>query len=165
MEKYIKYKAVCTSCYGTGIYQGMSERDGAGVVCSRCRGTGCEYVKTTYVPFKKRIKTDKIKRVFISNVGIMLGEIPNVCTLEDFGGMPYKDWEGGEPFPEKSEDRQHTCPLWWYQTVDAKVKPDWSECLKSGFFNSCPVFMVKTLCWKRWDKEFGTIFSLRYGRR
>ena len=30
----------CSSCKGTGLYKGVSERDNCAVVCSVCNGTG-----------------------------------------------------------------------------------------------------------------------------
>ena len=39
MDKIILEADVeCTSCSGTGLYQGMAERDGTAVICYQCDG-------------------------------------------------------------------------------------------------------------------------------
>jgi len=153
-DKIIKLKVVCPACKGTGIYVGMAEKDGAGVICYKCEGTGCYEYEYKYKEFAGRKKIKGIKRVFAGNPGIGIGE-GNGYKLKDFGGMPFKEWEEGKPFPEKSEMRKFTCPAWFYQTVDYKKKPDWKECWETlgSTFSHCPYFKHKEKCWERWDKE------------
>ena len=45
-------EAQCDSCKGTGIYHGMCEPKGVGVVCLNCDGTGKAIIK--YTPFDGR---------------------------------------------------------------------------------------------------------------
>jgi hypothetical protein len=67
--------------------------------------------------------------------------------------MPFKEWEAGLPFPPKSENRAYTCPAWWYQSENYKLKPEWETCPGIGLFSSCKHFCTKEKCWERWDKE------------
>ena len=154
MKKIIEFDEQCQSCNGTGLYSGMCEGKGAAVVCSTCNGTGCEHFKHTYEEFKGRKPRSGIKRVYEVNPGIGIGE-GNGHTLEQFGGMSYTDWSVGKPFPAGSENREFTCPAWWYQIADYKCKPNWSECWGNtgSRFSKCPYFNKKSRCWERWDRE------------
>ena len=144
-----KVKEVCQHCDGTGLYQGMAERDGAAVVCYLCNGTGCCEFEHTYEEFKDRKIAKDVKRVYKTNPGICIGG-----NLSDFGGIPYQDWYAGKPFPRGSEDRKHVCPCWWYQST-GEEKPGWKECRNDlgRTFEQCKCFSMKDKCWKRWDKE------------
>jgi hypothetical protein len=150
--KKIEFDEKCPSCSGTGLYIGMAEHDGAAVVCSNCDGTGKHHFSHNYDEFEGKIENKKVIRVYEANPGIGIGNRNN-CKLEDFGGMPYKDWINNKRFPNKSEMRKYTCPAWWYQSADYKKKPDWEECLVCGSFSSCKYFSTKQNCWDRFDKE------------
>jgi len=150
--KKIEFDEKCPSCSGTGLYIGMGERDGAAVVCYTCDGTGKYHFIHEYDEFENRINNPKAKRVYETNPGICVGE-GNNCKLEDFGGMPYSDWIKNKKFPNKSEMRKYTCPAWWYQSANYKLKPDWKECLACGSFSSCKHFGNKEKCWERFDSE------------
>lgn len=156
--KTFEVDAVCEACKGTGIYSGLGEQDGIGVVCHTCKGTGCHHIIVKYKPFEARKKCKDVKHILKVNPGIMVGVGPTrggeTFKLSDFGGMPYKDWWGGNPFPPKSEMRKYTCPCWWYQCADSMKRPTWDEC-GLGSFSSCKHFENKEACWERWDKEFG----------
>ena len=145
--KTIEYDCQCTACKGTGIYVGMAERDGFGVVCYNCKGTGKVEVKLSYEPFTKRIKKQSIHTVLESNPGICIGG-----TFHDFGGIPYDEWIKGKRFKTGSEMRKHTCPSWWYQSADSKRKPQWDDC-GFGMFSACDSFGQKHKCWERFDEE------------
>lgn len=67
--------------------------------------------------------------------------------------MPIKKWEAGMSFPAKSEMRKFTCPAWWYQAAEYKLKPEWDCCIFGGSFSCCKNFATKENCWKRWDEE------------
>lgn len=136
----------CQSCGGTGLYIGICERDGAAVVCSACKGTGCQCFE--YKPFMWRKEKRGVKRVFQSSCGICIGG-----NLEDFGGLSYDEWKSGANFPKGTENRICTCPAWYYQSVNYKLKPHWDECIEIGAFSDCKQFKCKDRCWKRWDKE------------
>lgn len=146
----LEYDQECKRCKGTGLYVGVAEQDGAAVVCYTCNGTGCEHIKTTYNEFKGRVGPPvKVKRVYQVNPGIVVGGE----HLEDFGGIPVKDWMNGAEFTLGTEDREHTCPAWFYQCVSYAKRPDWYECGVGVYFPNCPHFSNKAACWARWDEE------------
>jgi len=92
--------------------------------------------------------------VLKANPGIGVGVLAERgLTLESFGGMPYKDWLNGKPFPAGSEMRDYTCPAWFYQSADYDRKPGWDWCTISGTFSGCSHFSTKEKCWERFDKE------------
>lgn len=150
----IELDVACEACKATGLYVGIAERDGAAVVCCRCRGTGKRHHVFEYDDFEGRQPCHQVRRVFEINPGVCIG-MGNGHLLEDFGGIPVRDWEQDKPFPAGSENRRFTCPAWWYQTANYKLKPQWQEC-HWGTFSSCSSFPNKERCWERWDKEFGT---------
>ena len=130
MHHVIDYDQQCKSCKGTGLYAGVGERDGFAVVCHTCKGT-------------RRTRAT-------SSRGISL-------TVESFGGMPYTDWINGKPFPAGCEDREHTCPAWFYQSAGGDKMPTRTECpCIGGSFSGCKHFAKKAECWKLWDEEFVT---------
>ena len=153
MKNMIEFDEKCKPCGGTGIYVGMGERDGAGIICHTCGGTGCHHVKIEYEDFEGRIKRKNIERVFQTNPGIVIGKGKQL-RLEDFGGISYEAWLPGHRFLPGTEMRKFTCPAWWYQSADYNKKPDWKECSIMGIFSKCNYFKEKNKCWKRWDKEF-----------
>lgn len=145
----------CKSCGATGLYVGIGERGGAGVVCHTCKGTGRQVLKIEYEDFNGKRRRKEVRRVFRANPGICIGEDPSRgLALEDFGGLSYEDWWEGKEFTPGTEDRKHTCPAWFYQSADYEKKPEWDECRGCGAFRSCRHFSNKAACWERWDKEF-----------
>lgn len=149
----LEFDTKCSACRATGLYVGMAERDGAAVICSRCKGTGCHRLVIKYEDFEGRKPRERVERVYRTNPGICIAN-GNGYTLEDFGGIPYEAWVAGEGFPPGTENRRSTCPAWFYQCADDSKKPDWEECLPCGAFSSCKQFPNKHRCWERWDKEF-----------
>ena len=151
MEKTIEYDCECEACKGTGICQGAGVLDSVGVVCHTCKGAGWRNVIVKYVETDKKRKTrPDIERVLAANPGISTGD----SIIDKIGGMPYKDWSNGKPFPQGSEMREYTCPDWWYQIANHKLMPGWDECDDSlgQPFSRCPHFANKEQCWKRFDE-------------
>jgi len=152
--KKIEIFQECGTCDGTGLYSGMGESDGAAIVCHRCEGNGSTTFVHEYRDFYGRRDKAGIRRVFRGNPGIGIGESKaEGLVLEDFGGMPYENWKAGEEFPSGSEDRKHTCPAWWYQSVDYKKKPEWCSARCGLTFFGCPTFDRKEGCWDRFDAD------------
>ena len=145
----IEWVQECASCAGTGLYVGMAERDGAGVVCYPCAGTGRVQKIAEYQEFRGRKRRPGVTRVYATAAGIVLA--PDVVP----GGVPVQEWEADSvaPYQRGNETRQHTCPAWWYQTVDVDKKPKWDECIGVGSFHGCQHFPDKAKCWDRFDKE------------
>ena len=155
MKHKWEQKAKCNACKGTGIYVGLAERDGAGVVCHTCKGSGCKTIVVEWEEFDGREERSDVSRVVEVNPGICIGEGKSASyDLHDFGGMSYQEWRFGKPFPPKSEMRKFVCPAWWYQTADYQRKPNWDKCT-CGVFSACKHFHEKSKCWAQWDREFG----------
>lgn len=159
----LKYECECKSCGGVGLYVGMGERDGASVVCHDCKGTGRREITVEWRDFTGAKIDGGIKWVVATNCGWCIGERAGVCSFSDFGGMSYREWlDSGRPsakeFPLGTEDRQHVCPAWFYQSTDYERKPSWDdEEQKCGFgaFSACKHFSEKHKCWERFDLEQG----------
>ena len=136
----------CKECKGTGVYIGLAEREGFGVVCNHCGGTGKFKFIYEYEEFDGRGMAD-VHTIVETNPGIVMGgEL-------DFGGMPYADWLAGKKFTQGMEMRNFTCPAWWYQSANYSKKPEWEECIFCGRFSECANFTTKEECWKRFDAE------------
>jgi hypothetical protein len=144
MAEKIEIDVECTACKGTGVYVGMGERNGAAVVCKHCDGIG--KIHMTLTLFTSRHKRDNITRVHKINPGWTLTDDPAD------GGIPYKDWLAGKPFPPGSENRRRTCPRWWFQFTSYGNHPTWDEC-GYGRIDECEHFPWKDQCWTRWDEE------------
>ena len=139
----------CSLCNGTGIYVGYGERDGAGVVCNQCNGTG--YIIHTYTEFKGKVKRNDVKRVYLVNPGIVIGE-GGGYKLEDFGGVPYEQW-WAHGFTKGSEMRKFCCPRWWCQlTGGYSPKLEGCDLMAGQAFSSCHKFAQKEECWKKYDE-------------
>lgn len=86
----ITVKTECSACGGSGIYRGMAEPDGVGIVCLQCDGTGCE--KLNYTPFSGRKRRDGIHEVRRSKGSFIMncGPTGDSVTYADFlaGIMP-----------------------------------------------------------------------------
>ena len=158
-KKVIEWEQECRSCGGTGIYRGLAEGNGFGVVCSICNGTGRQEMRFEYAPFRGRRKVADIVQVIQKNPGIGIGcSKEKGFDFESFGGIPYKDWWDGKKFKHGTEMRNFVCPMWWYQSVDVDKKPNWKVCGNSWgkSFESCSRFKCKDECWARYDKEMET---------
>ena len=149
----VEFDQECTDCGGTGLYIGMAERDGAAVICHKCRGTGCKHVRLEYEPFHNRHTRTDVDRVYQSNPGIMIGKGGGKYALSDFGGITYAEWLATQTFPKHSENRLFTCPRWWTQSIGGGgiEWKDWP--CTWGRFSDCPQFLTKDRCWSRYDKE------------
>ena len=66
-------QAECEACDATGIYRGMAEPEGIGVVCLVCKGTGM--VKIEYTPFTARKRRKDVKTVHRSAGTFIAGPI------------------------------------------------------------------------------------------
>jgi hypothetical protein len=137
----------CSSCSGTGVYVGFAERDGFGIQCISCKGSGEAYQTIAFTEFHGKVLRNDIKTVLQTNPGISVG------SKFDFGGVDYDEWFKTGIFPPKSEMRKFSCPAWFYQSADSDRKPDWEECIGVGMFSGCEHYPKKNKCWERFDKE------------
>ncbi len=151
MSNKIIVEAECSTCRATGLYVGMGERDGAAVVCNKCKGTGMVILTFDPTPFTGRKQQTEVQQVWQGN--------PGICTAPGHvsGGLTYDDWAAGKPFISGTEMREEVCPAWWYQSADYDRMPQWDRCQSSycGGFSSCIHFIIKAECWEMWDDESG----------
>jgi hypothetical protein len=117
----------------------MLEKDGLGVICSNCKGTGC--VNFVYTPFTTRRIRKDVKFVIQSSTSYCLA--PHL--IEESDKVTYKDWINGKEV--KSEFRKWQCPKQFdYEGMDC---PDgrhfgglWSDCFKDH-----------PNCWEIYDRQ------------
>jgi hypothetical protein len=152
----IEWVEECYECKGTGVYVGRLERDGYGVVCSSCNGTGKVYRSYSYNEFTGRKKRENIHTVLESNTHICVGIGKDKDGNQlDFGGIPYNLWEQEIKFPIGSEMRNYTCPRQWVQLVNNGDKRfsevfKW-ECYAYCGFSNCIKWNNKNSCWRNFD--------------
>jgi len=159
-KKVIELYEVCGSCGGTGLYQGMAEKDGCAVICSTCDGTGAIHYKHEYIPFTKRKEQKGVRRVFKTSCGYGHCaedyQFPNRSDVIKFSeaGCTYEEWKNGvAPKPVK----ELYCPkLFMHQDLsehptlkkfcDKEVGSYIPECYKGSKDK------LKK-CWEMWEKD------------
>lgn len=144
----IEVEADCYSCKGTGLYKGMAERESVAVQCHTCNGSGMKKQVFTWTDFNGRKKRNDIKMVLWFNPGYVVAD----SNAKEFAAIPVEEWEKNNGFVKGQENRNKTCPAWWYQNVNDYKKPNWKECGFGRFFD-CEHFPCKSKCWERFDKE------------
>jgi len=163
MEK-IMILSECESCGGTGVYVGFAEKDGAGMVCATCDGSGCHKIVVNYAPFTKRKLTTKVKRVFARSCGYC--HAAETYTGKDGktieyskAGATYKEWlDGKKPLPVKDL----YCPYMWTnqncQSAD-HLKYAWykKHCSKHNNccnkITDCSMYGSKHKCWETYGED------------
>ena len=90
-EAIIEVQAECGDCGGTGIYRGLAEPKGIGVVCLGCNGRGMRPLK--YRPFtgrKKRGDVTTVRRSAGRFIATGVGPVGGSVNYADFlnGKMP-----------------------------------------------------------------------------
>ena len=154
----IAVKAVCEACGGTGLYQGRAERDGAFVVCYRCKGTGCQTI--TYEPFEARKREPRCRRVYLSGGGYCITD-KDVTTEEGIklpfseAGVTYEEWQAGK---KPDHIRFLTCPMRMDQGACHRRKGFVDRCqeIHGGWFSdisTCRGQAQKDRCWERFDSH------------
>lgn len=143
----------CPSCHGTGLIVGCSERGGAAVVCSVCKGTG--KVEYSYNDFTGKKVREGVNRVFESSFGYIHTDI-DVITKEgklirfSEGGCTYQEWLNGEQ-PKPVKDLY--CP-YQYRNRGVGNEP-LDRCKENcgfGFIKDCRCWEHKEECWQLYDK-------------
>lgn len=151
----IEWQEECKSCQGTGLFVGYAEKNGAAVICNKCKGTGCEHFKKEFYSFVGKKQKSNVTHVYATNPGFRI----NPKTIE--GGVTLEEWENDTSivFQPGNEIRTRTCPAWWYQSVNYKLKPNWKECNSVNKFTDCRKFNTKEKCWRKWDTEYNESLS------
>jgi len=86
-DNMITVKSECGACRGTGIFRGLAEPEGIGVVCLDCHGAGCRALK--YIPFTSRKARNDVEFVRLSKGKFILSCGPAGETIS------YKDFMNG----------------------------------------------------------------------
>jgi hypothetical protein len=155
-------EAECESCSGSGLYIGIAEKDGAAVICSRCKGTGRQRVEFSYKKFTGRKDLKNVKRVYVTAAGYGISwkdittDEGNIIEFSE-AGCSYRDWKNGVE-PKPIEDLH--CPYMHtnqsMQSEEHKAHPLYNECCKGnigwGIISKCKLFNHKNLCWIRYHK-------------
>ena len=124
-EYFLEGIVECTFCRGTGLYNGFAERDGARVICDKCKGTGKILIEHSWAKFTGRKLDKEAKRVYTTGMGYAISD-KDVITKEGkllpFSkyGCSYENWLKGIP-PRPSHARDHErggIPLLHTQTPD-----------------------------------------------
>ena len=156
-------EAECESCSGTGLYQGMCEKDGAAVICSCCKGTGRRTIEFTYNKFTGRKDLKVVERVYITagGYGICAQDITtkegNTIKFSE-AGCSYRDWKNGvEPKPIEDLHCPYIHTSQRMQNQEHKAHSLYKTCCYEylGFGSSlasCKLFKSKDLCWKEYHK-------------
>lgn len=161
MVKHIELLVECPQCKGTGIYVGLAERNGAGVICGHCHGTGAYMFKHTYTPFTKRRTRRDIKRVYQPHSGYVLtatGKIVNDHMEIDMNtqGVAYADFLTGA-MPTHIMDMY--CPMKADQSACHNVKGFTDVCNRrnGGWLGYIPACKYKDYraCWQRFEDGGG----------
>ena len=149
-------KIKCTYCNGTGLYAGMAERDGAAVICSKCKGTGC--VVFCYTPFMGREKREDVTRVYKKGTNYTLS--PKKIDFKGIGivdltkeGVSYEEWLDGK---EPDHIHQLGCPMLVDQSACHNKEGFIEKCdeLNGGWLDLIPTCSCKdkAACWERFDE-------------
>ena len=149
----------CSACDGTGLYVGVCERDGAAVVCYRCKGTGRVYIEQHYTKFTARQKKKNVKRVF-EHAGAYIISAEDVevngknIPFSEYG-VSYEEWLAGEA--PKPLECLH-CPfMHTQQMLDRNSTLYKTRCntgLKFGSrISDCQFMPEKEKCWEIYKCE------------
>jgi len=156
----IKKLIECKSCSGTGVYQGMAEGHGCGVVCTTCKGSGAFEYTFTYNEFKGKRTKDGISRVYKSGYGykIGLGKINFVGIGEidmDKKGVSYTEFLSGQM---PAHIQELCCPMLADQGACHAIDGFVQQCKKLdgrgwiGHIPNCNYASKKSLCWDRFTR-------------
>ena len=156
----IEGEAQCSSCEGTGLYQGMGERNGAAVICCNCDGTGKVQIKNSFKIFTEKRKKIGVKRVYVTGCGYCIGAEdvtePKTGRVIHFSqaGVAYRDWVNGEkPLPIKDLHcpYMHTNQNLQSKDVNGLYKTRCRDALTYSMISECKLFCDKEKCWEIYE--------------
>lgn len=155
MEKIDKV-IECPTCEGTGIYKGMAEGPGMGVICYRCKGTGAFHYVYEYKPFTGRKIREDIKRVYKKGtqykIGLGVIEFEGIGKIDmDKEGVSYKEFLKGK-MPKHITKLE--CPMLADQGACHKIEGFTKKCNELnggwiGHITRCKFYPRKEECWTR----------------
>jgi len=150
VTKTISLDIVCPSCDGTGLYVGLAERDGAAVVCYRCKGLGQYAYRFEYEPFEVRRPAPKS----VKSVHVARGYVISDRLEGSDGGVPIEQWSPGMTVPA---DEKLYCP-WNYTTQAYCAHRDadgYAPFPLGAQATSCSYWPDKADCWRIFHSEAG----------
>lgn len=162
MKKEFVAEIECPSCKGTGIYSGMGEGVGVGVICNSCDGTGRKLFVYYYKDFVGRKKRNDIKRVYKSGSRFKLGlgkiNFEGIGVVDmDNEGISYEEFLQGEM---PSEIESIDCPMIADQGACHEIPGFVDKCneLHGGslwgiYLYNCSYQPNKKECWKRFKSK------------
>ena len=142
----------CDTCKGSGLYQGMCEKDGAAVTCNRCDGTGKIQIKSSYVKFTSRKIKKNVNRVYDDSMGYVITDhdVTQHGVHYPFGqyGCAYEDWlKGAKPIPLKFLG----CPMIHDQCEARKKIKRCDDKNWGGKISDCQHYQDKAKCWEIYE--------------
>ena len=150
----IEMEIECQDCEGTGIYVGMAEKEGAAVVCTKCKGSGKYLYKFKYNEFTGRKKRKDVNRVYLNGYGYVI--IPHDIYFENIGridmskeGVSYQEFLNGK-IPKHIE--KLACPMQADQGACHDIKGFTDKC-NWGRLSNCEHQKTKEECWKRFKNK------------
>jgi len=159
--KKIEILIECPSCEGSGVYQGIAEGEGTGVICYKCKGSGAFLYQFEYRPFTGRKIIEGIDRVYLNGLGykLGLGKIPfsnGIGEIDmDQEGVSYSEFLNGEV---PKHIKKLGCPMMADQSACHAKKGFVNKCeqLNGGWvgrLSECRKQPRKAECWKRFEKK------------
>mgnify|MGYP001157472096 FL=1 len=142
-------KIECPKCGGTGLYQGICERDGAAVVCYACKGSGA--VTFSYNEFTGRKRRNNVRRVYESGGGYVISAedktLDNGETIRfSQFGCGYEEWLAGCP-PLPIKDLY--CPN---LLCHDNLVEGCEDCRVGSYIYECPHYANRAACWEQYEK-------------
>lgn len=160
--KKIDMMIECPSCKGTGVYSGIGEGEGIGVVCTKCKGTGKYHYTYEYNEFTERKRKEDVERVYLSGSRHKLGlgkiNFVNVGIIDmDKEGVSYDEFLEGK-MPKHIE--KLGCPMLADQSACHRIDGFTNKCNKINGewinrISDCKHQPHKSECWKRFYKDSG----------
>lgn len=159
----MKININCPNCNGTGLYIGFAERDGAAVICYKCKGTGKKEYE--YTPFNGRNIKSGVTRVFSKNQGYILKgsgsidyELDDNTKLHiefDKVGVSHNEWLHGK---QPKLIRGLGCPLSSDQGACHDIEGFTNECNKLNgdlvyHIPNCTLYNQCDSCWDRFENH------------
>ena len=151
----------CSSCKGKGLYKGMAEKNGARVVCHKCKGSGKVDVFVEYPKFRCREVDCGAKRVYSNGMGYAITD-EDITTeggrLMPFSkfGCSYGDWQKGtspKPLEFLGCPYQETDQGLQSKDVNDLYKKRCREGLNYTLITNCKHYSQKDRCWNIYNHK------------
>ena len=162
MQRKIEIDIECPACGGTGVYVGLAEKKGAGVVCYKCGGTGCFHFLYRYNEFKGKKEIKGVDRVYLTGMGYVVGtgkiNYEGVGEIDmDKEGVSYQEFLRGKT---PRHIKKLGCPVLADQAACDEIKNFMKDCrtLNGGWIfktKRCKQYPNKHECWERFEKKEG----------